>query len=172
MDVLVGTVGRAHGLKGAVVVQVHTDRPDERFAPGAVVRLPDGDELAVAGAGRVGAAFVVRFVQVNDRTAAERLGGQELWADIPDDLDLATSDEFHDARLIGADVRDEAGDSVGTLKQILHLPAQDVLVVDVAGAERMVPFVRDLVPEVNVAESYVTVRAIPGLLDDEATDAR
>ena len=172
MDVLVGTIGRPHGIKGAVVVFLRTDEPDVRFARGAVVRLDAGDELTVAESGQIGSAFVVRFTSVPDRSAAERYRGEDLWADRGSEPEPASADAFHDTRLIGLDVRDADGASRGVVVRVDHLPAQDLLVVDTGHGERLVPFVHALVPDVNVAQGFVRIAAIPGLMDDGAVDAR
>ncbi|MCL2465244.1 MAG: ribosome maturation factor RimM [Micrococcales bacterium] len=172
MDVLVGTIGRPHGIKGAVVVHLRTDEPEQRFARGAVVRLDGGGDLTVAHATQIGSAFVVQFAGVPDRSAAERYRGEDLWAEIADGSDPSEADVFHDTRLIGLDVRDESGARRGVVVRVEHLPAQDVLVVDAGGGERLVPFVHTLVPDVCVADGFVTIADVPGLLDDGAIDAR
>jgi len=165
VDVVVGTVGRAHGLRGEVMVRVHTDYADERFAPGSVLRRTGaaGDPLEVASARRQGDAMVVRFNGVADRSQAEALRGTELWASVEPGEDA--EGEYHDAALVGLVVR--CGEAaVGRITAITHNPTQDLLVVDTGAGERLVPFVSALVPVVDVAGGFVEVADLPGLLED------
>ena len=145
---------------------VRTDEPEVRFAPGAVVRATAGESLTVAESGVVGQSFVVRFASVTDRSAAERLRGVDLWVTLATDDGPERADVFHDTSLIGLEARDERGSRLGRVVRVEHLPAQDVLVIDVDGRERLVPFVRELVPEVDQTAGFVTIAALPGLLDD------
>jgi len=183
MEVLVGVLGRAHGLDGAFVVQVRTDEPEQRFAVGARVRLDASGATAPSGvpapkrcevvrSSWVGSAFVVRFDWPNDRSTAEQCRGWRVWADVPDDAEPVDADEYHDLHLIGLEVRDQAGASVGQVVRVDHLPAQDVLAVSTPAGERLVPFVSALVPVVDVAGGYLVVESLPGLLDDGNADAR
>ncbi|MDR1236970.1 MAG: ribosome maturation factor RimM [Propionibacteriaceae bacterium] len=164
MDVIVGTVGKAHGIRGEVVIVSRTDDPQDRFAVGRQLRRGDGGSLSVAAMRRHGGALVVGFAGVTDRSAAEALRGAELWVSLADEPPAADSDEFHDSHLIGLRALDQHGQEVGTVRMVQHLPAQDVLVLAGANGERLVPFVTELVPEVDIRAGYLTINAIPGLL--------
>jgi len=165
IDVVVGTVGRAHGLRGEVIVRVHTDYADERFGPGSGLRRANaaGELLEVAASRRQGDALVVRFTGIADRSQAEALRGTELWASVEPAEDA--DGDYHDAALVGLIVR--CGEAeVGRITGITHNPAQDLLIVDTKAGQRLVPFVTELVPVVDVAGGFVEVVDLPGLLED------
>ncbi len=172
MQVVVGRVSRAHGIRGELTVQVRTDEPERRFAPGSSLFVGDR-RLEVAGSRRHSGKLLVRFVGVDDRTAAEALHGQVLETQIhPDDAPEA-EDEYYDHQLVGLSARRASGERVGTVREVLHLPGQDVLALDVDGQEVLVPFVGDLVPEVDLDSGVLTVSDVPGLLDPgSAEEAR
>ena len=172
MQVVVGRVSRAHGIRGELTVQVRTDEPERRFAPGSSL-FADGRRLEVAGSRRHSGKLLVRFVGVDDRTAAEALHGQVLEAEVdPADAPDA-EDEFYDHQLIGLSARRASGEQVGTVRAVTHLPAQDLLTLDVGGREVLVPFVEELVPEVDLETGTVIIADLPGLLDpDGAEEAR
>lgn len=168
MQVVIGRIGRAHGIRGELNVDIRTDEPDRRFAPGSSVICGDRT-LTVATARHHSGRLVVAFREIADRTAAEGLHGKILEAevdpsDVPDD-----PDEFYDHQLVGLEAR--SGDTVvGTVSGIVHGPHQDTLTIEVDGREVFIPFVTALIPEVNVNGGYVTVNAIEGLLDPEKAE--
>ena len=165
--VLIGTLGKPHGLRGELTVLVRTDAPEQRFAPGAAIEVGPGGRPMIVTAGRWhSGTFLLALAGVADRTAAEALRGSEVWARVPAGETPDAEDEFYDRQLIGLSVRDSAGATIGRVKSLLHHSAQDLLVVDIAGTERLVPFVAALVPVVDTAAGYVQVAGIPGLLDD------
>lgn len=166
VDVLVGTIGRAHGLRGEVSVHVHTDEPERRFTPGASLRVGDRPRT-VASARWHSGTLLLGLEGVTDRTAAEALRGRELWADVPADEAPADEGEYWDRQLVGLEVQDAAGAVAGTIGEVLHLPAHDVLVVRTSGGDRLVPFVSEVVPVVDLEAGHVRVADIGGLLSDE-----
>lgn len=166
VDVLVGTIGRAHGLRGEVSVHVHTDEPERRFTPGASLRVGDRPRT-VASARWHSGTLLLGLEGVTDRTAAEALRGRELWADVPADEAPADEGEYWDRQLVGLEVLDAAGAVAGTIGEVLHLPAHDVLVVRTSGGDRLVPFVSEVVPVVDLEAGHVRVADIGGLLSDE-----
>jgi 16S rRNA processing protein RimM len=177
MRVIVGRVGRPHGIRGEVIIGVRTDEPDLRFAVGAVVDAgpsPDGDVVPGAAPLRVAAArwhsgqLLVAFAGITDRTAASELTGSWLSMD-SSQLPAAGPDEFRDHELIGLSVRTSGGEVVGVVTDVLHY-GQDLLVVrrsavDGAAEESLVPFVKAIVPEVDVAAGVLVIDPPPGLLD-------
>lgn len=165
IDVLVGTVGRPHGVRGEVSVNVLTDEPERRFAAGSVLQTPRGP-LTVGTTRWHQARLLVRFDEVPDRTAAEQLRGLELRVDVARDERPADPEEFYDHQLVGLLVESTAGDPLGELVDVLHLPMQDVLVVRREGRDRLIPFVSEIVHEVDLDEGRAVVEAIPGLLDE------
>lgn len=170
--VVVGRVGRAHGVRGEVGVDVRSDEPDRRFAPGsALVVDGSGRTLVVRSARPHAGRLLVVFEGVDDRTRAEELRGSVLTVDVepadrPDD-----PEEFYDHQLVGLAVRTPRGELAGTVTEVLHLPAQDTLSVRTeAGGEVLVPFVSALVPDVDVDAGFVVVDDVPGLLDPQAAE--
>jgi 16S rRNA processing protein RimM len=168
VDVVVGRVGRAHGIRGEVRVEPRTDSVDRRYAVGTVLR-PDGgpDSLTVRAAREHAGGLLVRFEEVVDRTAAEALSGATLYADVADDERPDDAEEFYDRQLVGLGARTPSGDPVGEVVDVMHLPEQEVLVIRKDdGAEALIPFVRDLVPSVDLDDGYVVVDDGPGLLEE------
>jgi 16S rRNA processing protein RimM len=172
VELLVGRIGRAHGIRGDVVIDVRTDEPERRFGIGTVFVTESG-ELTLTSTHWHGQRLLARFADIADRTSAERLRGTELRvtvsaAERPDD-----PEEFYDHQLVGLAAVDADGATLGRVNEVLHLPAQDVLAVHLTeGRDVLVPFVSDIVPVVDLAAGRVVVHAPPGLLDpDEATAA-
>jgi 16S rRNA processing protein RimM len=175
MRVIVGRIGRPHGIRGEVVIGVRTDEPDLRFALGATLAAassPDGDDaggerLTVASARWHSGQLLIGFAGITDRTAAAELTGSWLSVDSGQLPQIADPDEFRDHELIGLSVRTPAGDPVGVVTDVLHY-GQDLLVVRRAGGrdeECLVPFVKAIVPEVDVPGGVVVIDPPPGLLD-------
>ena len=173
MRVVVGRVGRPHGIRGEVVIGVRTDEPDLRFAVGATLDVSRGEDSADAGRLTVAAArwhsgqLLVSFAGITDRTAAGELTGSWLSVDSSQLPELAGPDEFCDHELIGLAVRTSAGQPVGVVTGVLHY-GQDLLVVqraDGAEGECLVPFVKAIVPEVDVRAGVLVIDPPPGLLD-------
>ncbi|MDQ4084672.1 MAG: ribosome maturation factor RimM [Actinomycetota bacterium] len=170
MEVVVGRIGRAHGVRGEVAVEVRTDDPGQRFADGAVLGTdPEAaGPLTVASSRPHTGRLLVRFEQVGDRDTAEGLRGVLLTAAVSDADRPVDPEEFYDHQLVGLQVRDEAGAVVGEVADVLHHPAHDLLVVRRgAGGEALVPFVTALVPDVDLERGRLTVADRPGLLDPE-----
>ncbi len=164
VDVVVGTVGRAHGLRGEVTVRLSSDFPEERFAPGAVLRAGTvaGERLEVKASRWQGDLLVVAFGGYTDRSRAETLRGTELWTQVEVGEDDAG--DFHDAALVGLEVRTD-GAVRGRIASIVHNPGQDLLVVRSQTGEYLVPFVTELVPVVDLAAGVVEVVDLPGLFE-------
>lgn len=168
MQLTVGRVARAHGIRGEVVVEVRTDDPDGRFATGQLLQTvpaPVGP-LTVERARRHGTRLLVQFAGVHGREAADALRGVRLAVDVPEAQRPADPDEFFDHQLEGLAARLLDGSPVGVVSQVLHLPLQDLLVIRRDdGGEALVPFVRQLVPVVDVDAGEVVLDPPPGLLD-------
>lgn len=169
MKLVVGRVGRPHGTRGEVFVEVRTDDPDVRFARGSVLATepPGAGPLAVERARWHSGRLLVTFAGASDRTAAEAMRGTVLVVDSADLPATGSSDEFHDHELHDLAVVTTGGSAVGTVVDVLH-PGQDVLVVRRAdGGEVLVPFVAAIVPEVDPAAGRLVIAPPPGLLDPE-----
>ena len=169
MQVIVGRIGRPHGVRGEVVVGIHTDEPEERFAADSVLSTDRGGPLTVASARWHSGTLLVRFAGVGDRTAASELTGTWLSIDTDTLAPPEDPDEFRDHDLIGLEVQTVAGDPVGVVNDVLHL-GQDLLEVRRPGAEDiLVPFVKAIVPDVDLAAGRIRIDPPPGLLNpDEA----
>ncbi|MBV9208793.1 MAG: ribosome maturation factor RimM [Actinobacteria bacterium] len=169
MRVIVGRAGRPHGLRGEVVIGVRTDEPALRFAVGATVYVsdtPEGDQrpLAIASARWHSGQLLVSFAGITDRAAAAELTGSWLTLDSSQLPQLDDPDEFRDHELIGLSVRTCSGDPVGVVADVLHY-GQDLLVVRTCSGECLVPFVKAIVPEVDVPSGLLVIDPPPGLLD-------
>jgi 16S rRNA processing protein RimM len=175
MRLIVGRVGRPHGIRGELVIGVRTDEPDLRFAVGAVLDAhaepdaeSDGDQptLTVTRARWHSGQLLVTFDGITDRTAAAELTGSWLSVDSSQLPRTGDPDEFRDHELIGLSVRTPDGALVGVVTDVLH-PGQDVLVIQRAdgGDECLVPFVKAIVPEVDVDARLLVIDPPAGLLD-------
>ena len=172
--VVVGRIGRPQGIRGEVTVEVRTDDPEERFAPGTVLHTDPAERgpVTVEAARDHSGRLVLQLQGVADRTAAEALRDTLLLVDVSTLAPLEDEDEFHDWQLRGLAAALVDGTRVGEVTDVLHLPHGDVLVVDRAAAgEVLVPFVRAIVPEVDVAGGRVVLDPPPGLLDDLPDEA-
>jgi 16S rRNA processing protein RimM len=171
MDVVVGRVAKAHGITGELAVDVRTDSPQQRFAVGSVLatRLRDGStrELTVAAARAHSGRLLVRFSEVLTRDVAESLRGALLVADTGDLPPTDDPDEFYDHELEGLRAELADGTVVGTVNEVLHSPGGELLSVDQDGRTLLVPFVRVIVPVVDVAGGRVVLDPPEGLLDPE-----
>ena len=167
IEVIVGRVGRAHGIKGDVFVDVRTDEPARRFKAGATLQLGEKRKPVTLAAVRWNKGrLVVSFDGVPDRTAVEQLTGELLY-DVVAEAELPSEpEEYFDRQLVGLTVRDHTGAERGNVAEVLHLPAQDVLQLDIDGEERMVPFVEALVPTVDLDGGFIQLAQVEGLLED------
>jgi 16S rRNA processing protein RimM len=164
---VVGRVGRPHGLRGEVVVSVRTDFPDQRFAPGTRFEVPGGRSLRVADTRWHSGTLLLRFDGVADRNAAADLTGTELTVDRDDLPELDDPDEFHDHQLVGLRAELADGTAVGVLREVVHGPGGELLVIAREGrADALVPFVRQIVPEVDLDGGRVVLTPPDGLLED------
>lgn len=171
----VGRLTKAHGLKGAIKLELFTDEPDRRFVPGAAFSLQvppaspwHGKTITFAELRWYNGHPVGFFEGVTDRTTAESLAKAILWVD-QDDAEELEDDTWYDHQLIGLAVHRE-GQSVGTVQRIDHLPAQDLIVVDTPNGEVFVPFVKAIVPSVDTVAGIITVTPPTGLFEPVPED--
>lgn len=169
MQLVVARIGRAHGVKGEVSVEVRTDEPELRLGPGARLATdPASAGPLTISSGRVHSGrLLLSFEGVPDRNAAEALRNTLLIAEVdpaelPDD-----PEEFYDHQLADLDVYTPDGGHVGRVTEVAHLPGQDLLVVrQEDGGEAMIPFVTEIVPEIDLEQQRVVIDPPPGLLDE------
>ena len=171
-ELRIGRLTKAHGLKGALKIELYTDEPEKRFVPGAVFTLQvptaskwHGKTLELRELRWYNGHAVGFFEGVDDRSEAETLTKAILWVS-QDVKELpAEEDAWYDHQLVGLDaLRD--GVSVGRVARVDHLPAQDLLAIATADGEVLVPFVKAIVPEVDLAAGTVTLTPPPGLFEE------
>jgi 16S rRNA processing protein RimM len=165
--IAVGRIGKPRGVRGETFVEPWTDDPRERFAVGSVLSTEPTDRgpLTVAEMSTAGGKLVVRFDGIDDRGDAETLRGIQLIMAATARPDLDDPDDFYDTDLIGLTASTVAGVDLGPVTDVLHAGGADYLVLDVSGQERLVPFVRAIVPTVEIAEGRVVIDPPDGLFD-------
>ena len=177
-EVVVGRLGRPHGVRGELTVELRTDEPERRFADGARLLLRSGpgsahraasgpsDALTVAGTRWHQDRLLVSFEELADRTAAEAARGWLLAVTVTPGEAPEDPEEYYDHQLVGLTVATTEGRPVGTVAEVLHSGAQDLLVVRREEREdALVPFVAALVPEVDLVAGRLLVSDRPGLLE-------
>lgn len=174
MQLVVARIGRAHGIRGELTVEVRTDEPELRLAPGAVLATePASNGPLTIESGRVHSGrLLLRFAGVHDRTGAEALRNTLLIAEVDPEERPEDPEEFYDHQLIDLDVVTRDGTPVGRITEVAHLPYQDLLVVRrPEGGEVLVPFVHEIVPEIDLAEQRAVIDPPPGLLEEDLSDS-
>jgi len=168
MRVVVGRIGRPHGIRGEVTIEPRTDEPDVRFAPGAVLFVDHPCKTLVVESlhwhsGRI----LLAFEGVETRNDAEEL--RNLLLEVERDADETPDDpdEYYDSALIDCAVQLADGTAIGTVTDVVHLPSQELLAVrTVDDREVLIPFVTEIVPTVDINGRLITITPPPGLLDD------
>jgi 16S rRNA processing protein RimM len=165
--VVVGRIGRPHGVRGEVTVEVRTDDPDLRFVPGAVLRTDPAERgpITIAGVHWHSGTLLLRLEGVDSREAAEAVRNTELLVDVADLPEIEDPDSFYDHQLVGLTARLPDDSVLGTVTAVRH-EAQDLLVVRRAeGREVLIPFVAAIVPTVDLDGGFVVVDPPEGLLE-------
>jgi 16S rRNA processing protein RimM len=174
MLLVVGQIVRPHGVRGEVGVDVRTDDPAARFAPGSVLVTDPGPraapdvpaKLTVESVRPHQGRLLVVFDGVYDRDLAERLRGVLLCVDSDDVPDTGDPDEFHDHQLVGLTAVGTDGEVLGEVTRVDHAPASDLLVLRRPdGRTALVPFVKAIVPTVDLAAGRVVLTPPDGLFD-------
>ncbi|MFE2558589.1 ribosome maturation factor RimM [Streptomyces sp. NPDC059352] len=171
MQLVVARIGRAHGIKGEVTVEVRTDEPELRLGPGAVLLTdPASAGPLTIETGRVHSGkLLLRFEGVRDRTGAEALRNILLIAEVDPEEMPEEEDEYYDHQLMDLDVVLADGTEIGRITEISHLPSQDLFIVECPdGTELMIPFVSEIVTEIDLEEQRAVIDPPPGLIDDRA----
>jgi len=167
----VGRVVKPHGIRGELVVEVLTDSPELRFASGAALGVQRRGEdrtqkLTVVAARPHAGRLLLRAEGVDDRTAAEQLRDALLVVDASEVEPTDDPDEFHDVELEGLRVLNTGGDELGRVHEVVHTPAGELLAVRTGdGREVLVPFVSEIVPEVDLEAGKLVVDPPEGLFD-------
>jgi 16S rRNA processing protein RimM len=165
--VVVGRIGRPHGVRGEVTVEVRTDDPDLRFVPGAVLRTdpPERGPIIIAGVHWHSGTLLLRLEGIDSREAAEAVRNTELVVPVAELPEIEDPDSYYDHQLVGLTAQLPDGAVLGEVTAILH-EAQDLLVVRRSGGrDVLIPFVAAIVPTVDVAGGFVVVDPPEGLLE-------
>ena len=169
MQLRVAVIGQPHGLKGEVRLDVRTDSPEERLALGSVLETDPADEgpLTIAKTRIYKDAWYVAFEEITDRTAAEGLRGVALVIET-DEEEGRDDDAWYRHELIGLEALDPDGYTLGTVTGLEPMPAQDLLIVEEPdGRITRVPFVKEIVVEVDIDDNCVVIDAPAGLFSEE-----
>lgn len=193
MQVLVARIGKPHGIRGEVTVQLFTDAPEERFAPGAVLEIENFDPASAAG--RIAPAgaltvkssrwnkkiLIVAFEEVTNRNQAEELRNTRLTFDSAAETDTKDNTEgYYEHELLdlpvylAADIKDGylPEEPIAIVTGLQTMPSQDLLVLEntADGEEVMIPFVEELVPAIDTEEGYIIINPPAGLLELNSDD--
>ncbi|MFA1705025.1 ribosome maturation factor RimM [Mycobacterium intracellulare] len=170
MELTVGRVVKAHGIGGEIVVEIRTDDPDARFAPGNTLRgkaSRGGGErdFVVESAREHGGRLLVRLAGITDREAADALRGTLFVVDSDDLPPIDEADTYYDHELEGLHVRTITGRDVGVVAEVLHTAAGELLAVRRESGEALVPFVTAIVTSVSLDDGTIEIDPPEGLLD-------
>lgn len=166
MELMIGKVIKSHGIKGEVAVDVTTDEPEIRYQVGATLHGKQGRKehvLTIATVRPHQNRLLIKFEEIPDRTAADSLRGTQFWAEA---LEIADDEEaFYDHELEGLSVTHE-GSQIGKVTGVVSGPAGTILEVMLHnGKEVLIPFVFDIVPEVDLEAGSCSITPPDGLLE-------
>lgn len=157
MRLLVGRIGRAHGILGEATIEVRTDDPDRRFAIGKKLNTDEHGDLTITS-GRVhNGILLLGFVGYSDRNQIEKLRNTLLYAEVDINEVREDADDYHVLQLIGCQAFLENGDLFGEVTDVINLPSQDLLAINTSHGEALIPFVHQLVPIVDITSKRLVV---------------
>lgn len=167
MLLIVGRIGRVHGVRGEVTVEVRTDSPEERFQVGTQIATDPAKfgPLTVTGQRWHNGILLLTFDGVSDRGAAEKIKNVLLMAEV--DIAESDSDEFHVQLLIGSTIELIDGTVLGTIDDVLTTKGQNLLSFIRGGKQVLIPFVKAIVPTVDIASCKVVITPPEGLIDED-----
>ena len=157
MRLLVGRIGRAHGIHGEATIEVRTDNPEDRFAIGARVQTDTHGDLIITSHRVHNGILLLGFENIADRNAIEKLRDTLLYCDVDIDAESEYEDDYHVLQLIGCAAVLESGKEFGTVSDVINLPGQDLLAINTPNGEVLIPFVHQLVPVVDIKNKKLTV---------------
>ncbi len=157
MKLNVGRIGKAHGILGEATIEVRTDEAEDRFAIGAVLETDNHGELTVVSARVHNGILLLGFQGIEDRNSIETLRNELLYTEVDIQAPGIDEDDYHVLQLVGCTAYLVDGDEFGTVTDVLNLPGQDVLAIKSADGEVLIPFVRQLVPVVDIKARRMTV---------------
>ena len=163
MQLVVGRIGRAHGVLGEATIDVQTDDPDLRFKVGSKLTLDSGQELTIKSSRWHNQILLLGFEGVNDRNQIEALRDQLISSQV--DPSALAPGEYHYQQLIGCQVYLQNNELVGQVSEVVKLPGQDLLSVDKNGSQVLIPMVKQIIISIDVLEKKIVVNPPEGLLD-------
>ena len=169
MLLVVGRIGRAHGVLGEATVEIRTDLPEERFFVGNILTTDPANNgpLTIESVRFNNGIMLLKFRESADRTQVERLRDTLLFVDVDVNNDHREDDSYHVQQLIGLAVVNTRGEKIGTIDDVLNLPGQDLLVINSNDREILLPFIVDFVPVVDLLGGLITVTPPTGLFDHD-----
>ena len=163
MQLVVGRIGRAHGVLGEATIEVQTDEPDSRFKVGKKLILDSGRELIIKSSRWHNQILLLGFEGFNDRNQIEGLRDQSISSEV--DLSELAPGEYHYQQLIGCQVYLQNNELIGEVKEVVKLPGQDLLSVDKNGIEVLIPMVKQIIISIDILDKKIVVNPPEGLLD-------
>jgi len=163
LQLVVGRIGRAHGVLGEATIDVQTDDPDLRFKVGSKLTLDSGQELTIKSSRWHNQILLLGFEGVNDRNQIESLRDQLISSQV--DLSALAPGEYHYQQLIGCQVYLQNNELVGQVSEVVKLPGQDLLSVDKNGSQVLIPMVKQIIISIDVLAKKIVVNPPEGLLD-------
>ncbi len=165
MQLVVGRIGRAHGVQGEATIEVRTDDPDLRFAIGEKLSLENGSALTVSGSRWHNQILLLSFAGITDRNKIEELRDQLLYAEV--DTTSTAPGEYHFQQLIGCQVFLPDQSNLGEVTEIVQLPGQDLLSVAAKKGEILIPMVKQIILSIDVSKKIIQINPPEGLIDVE-----
>jgi 16S rRNA processing protein RimM len=167
MLLVVGRIGRAHGVLGEATIEIRTDLPDERFVVGTRLETDPAKNgpLTIESARDHNGILLLKFLEIKGRTAIEGVRDTLLLAEVDMSEESEYEDEYHVQQLIGCEVVLQSGLKLGELTDVLNLPGQDLLAIASAQGEILIPFIAEFVPEVDIENRRIVVVPPAGLLE-------
>jgi len=163
LQLVVGRIGRAHGVLGEATVQVRTDDPDVRFKVGAKLSLDNGKDLTIRSARWHNQILLLAFDGIIDRNQIEELRDQMISAEV--DITSLSPGEYHYQQLLGCQVFLQSDELIGEVDEIVKLPGQDLLSVAKNGKKVLIPMVKKIIISIDVSAKKIVVDPPEGLLD-------
>ena len=163
MQLVVGRIGRAHGVLGEATVQVKTDDPDVRFKVGAKLSLDNGKDLTIRSARWHNQILLLAFDGIIDRNQIEELRDHMISAEV--DITSLSPGEYHYQQLLGCKVFLQSNELIGEVDEIVKLPGQDLLSVAKNGKKVLIPMVKKIIISIDVSTKKIVVDPPEGLLD-------
>lgn len=163
MQLVVGRIGRAHGVLGEATIEVRTDVPEQRFIVGGKLTTSSGQELIIKSARWHNQILLLSFEGISDRDQIESLKDELISSEV--DFSNLAPGEYHYQQLLGAKVFLQNGELVGDVTEIVALPGQDLLAVDHLGREVLIPMVKAIITNIDIANKKIEINPPEGLLD-------